>query len=99
MGVANGWSLYGGAIGEKDYQALAIGTGKDLGVIGALAIDVTHSHATLPQDAGYSDKALNGNSYRVSYSRDFDAIDGHLTFAGYRFSEKLYEHERLPRCP
>ncbi|HBC0141470.1 TPA: fimbrial biogenesis outer membrane usher protein [Salmonella enterica] len=89
-GVANGWSLYGGAIGEKDYQALAIGTGKDLGVIGALAIDVTHSHATLPQDAGYSDKALNGNSYRVSYSRDFDAIDGHLTFAGYRFSEKNF---------
>ncbi|MEA1399236.1 fimbria/pilus outer membrane usher protein, partial [Salmonella enterica] len=24
-GIANGWSLYGGAIGEQDYQALALG--------------------------------------------------------------------------
>lgn len=89
-GVLNGWSLYGGAIGEQSYQAFAIGTGKDLGVIGALAIDVTHSRAQLPENSGYSDNTLKGNSYRISYSRDFDAIDGRLTFAGYRFSEKNF---------
>lgn len=42
-GIANGWSLYGGAIGEQDYQALALGLGRDLALLGAFSVDVTHS--------------------------------------------------------
>lgn len=90
MGVTNGWSLYGGAIGESSYQAVALGSGKDLGVVGAVAVDITHSIAHMPQNDGFDGETLQGNSYRISYSRDFDEIDSRLTFAGYRFSEKNF---------
>ncbi len=44
MGVADGWSLYGGALADKHYQSAAMGVGRDLAQFGALAFDVTHSH-------------------------------------------------------
>ncbi|ECO0572984.1 fimbria/pilus outer membrane usher protein, partial [Salmonella enterica subsp. enterica serovar Derby] len=70
--------------------AVALGSGKDLGVVGAVAVDITHSIAHMPQDDGFDGETLQGNSYRISYSRDFDEIDSRLTFAGYRFSEKNF---------
>lgn len=30
MGVADGWSLYGGALADKHYQSAAMGVGRDL---------------------------------------------------------------------
>ena len=83
-GVSNGWSLYGGALLGGDYNALALGIGRDLMVFGALSFDVTQSRATLP----HQDEALTGGSYRVSYSKTFDETDSQVTFAGYRFSEQ-----------
>ncbi|MGN7442884.1 outer membrane usher protein [Pseudomonas lactis] len=84
-GVSNGWSLYGGGLGAKDYGSLAVGVGRDLMQFGALSVDVTQSRATLPgQDT------LSGKSYRASYSKRFDEYDSQVTFAGYRFSEKNY---------
>lgn len=82
-GVANGWTLYGGMVLGGDYNALSIGTGRDLYLLGALAFDVTQSRAALP-----SDGTLSGTSYRVSYSKTFDEYDSQVTFAGYRFSER-----------
>ncbi|EGI3097507.1 TPA: fimbria/pilus outer membrane usher protein, partial [Escherichia coli] len=43
-GIANGWSLYGGALADENYQSAAIGVGRDLSILGAMAFDVTHSH-------------------------------------------------------
>ncbi|SPW53576.1 fimbrial outer membrane usher protein StfC [Escherichia coli] len=43
-GIANGWSLYGGALGDENYQSAALGVGRDLSTFGAVAFDVTHSH-------------------------------------------------------
>lgn len=83
-GVDNGWSLYGGGVGGTDYDALALGVGRDLMMFGALSFDITHSRAHLP----YDDGKLQGNSYRLSYSKRFDSTDSQVTFAGYRFSEK-----------
>jgi outer membrane usher protein PapC len=40
-GISNGWSLYGGGIASGDYNALALGIGRDLLAFGALSIDVT----------------------------------------------------------
>lgn len=84
-GVANGWSLYGGSTVSDDYQAVAMGIGRDLMMFGALSFDVTHSRASLP----WEDK-LQGNSYRLSYSKRFDDYNSQVTFAGYRFTEKDY---------
>lgn len=83
-GVSNGWSLYGGALVGGDYNALSLGIGRDLMVLGALSFDVTQSRARLPQEDG----TLNGGSYRLSYSKNFDEYDSQVTFAGYRFSEQ-----------
>ncbi|WP_121234520.1 outer membrane usher protein [Pseudomonas aeruginosa] len=83
-GVSNGWSLYGGSLGAKDYGSLAVGIGRDLMAFGALSFDVTQSRATLQDDT------LSGKSYRASYSKRFDEYDSQVTFAGYRFSERNY---------
>ncbi|WP_158695321.1 outer membrane usher protein [Cronobacter malonaticus] len=82
-GVSNGWSLYGGLVASRNYLATALGVGRDLMAIGALAFDITRSGAKL--DNG-EDK--HGQSYRVSYSKRFDDTGSQVTFAGYRFSEK-----------
>lgn len=83
-GVSNGWSLYGGSLGAKNYGSLAVGIGRDLMAFGALSFDVTQSRATLQDDT------LSGKSYRASYSKRFDEYDSQVTFAGYRFSERNY---------
>ncbi|EHE9876616.1 outer membrane usher protein [Escherichia coli] len=89
-GIADGWSLYGGGVGSQDYQAVALGLGRDMALLGALSVDVTHSRAKLPADSGYGEGTLQGNSYRVSYAKDIDSIHGRFTFAGYRFSEENF---------
>ncbi|MEG2734524.1 MAG: outer membrane usher protein [Hafnia sp.] len=85
-GVSNGWSLYGGALVGADYNALSLGIGRDLMMLGALSLDATQSRARLPQEGG----TLSGGSYRVSYSKNFDEYDSQVTFAGYRFSEQNF---------
>ncbi len=85
-GVSNGWSLYGGALAGGDYNALSLGIGRDLMVLGALSLDATQSRARLPQQGG----TLSGGSYRLSYSKNFDEYDSQVTFAGYRFSEQNF---------
>lgn len=82
-GVANGWSLFGGMVAAKQYAALAMGIGRDLLSLGAISFDVTESRAELP-----GEEEKRGASYRLSYSKRFEKIDGQVTFAGYRFSEK-----------
>ena len=89
-GVADGWSLYGGALADKHYQSAAMGVGRDLAQFGALAFDVTHSHVNLDHDSAYGKGKLDGNSFRVSYAKDFDELNSRVTFAGYRFSEKNF---------
>ncbi|MCG0457707.1 outer membrane usher protein [Enterobacter cloacae complex sp. ECC445] len=83
-GISNGWSLYGGLVSSSDYLSMAAGIGRDLMVLGAVAFDVTRS------DARLDDQDLQGQSYRVSYSKRFDDTGSQVTFAGYRFSEKDY---------
>ncbi|MHA7847994.1 outer membrane usher protein [Serratia sp. D1N4] len=85
-GVSNGWSLYGGAIMGEQYNTLALGLGRDLMILGALAFDVTQSRVRVEDP----EKTLSGGSYRLSYSKRFDDYDSEVEFAGYRFSEKNF---------
>ncbi|MDM1838824.1 outer membrane usher protein [Serratia marcescens] len=85
-GVSNGWSLFGGGLLGGDYNAAALGIGRDLMLLGALSFDVTQSRAKLP----YNGETLSGGSYRLSYLKSFDELDSQVTFAGYRFSEQNF---------
>ncbi|WP_080957930.1 outer membrane usher protein [Klebsiella aerogenes] len=82
-GVSNGWSLYGGSVLSDDYKALNLGLGRDLMALGALAFDATQSQARLPKTV-----KATGNSYRLSYSKNFEEYGSQVTFAGYRFSQE-----------
>ncbi|MCG3100566.1 outer membrane usher protein [Enterobacter sp. DRP3] len=84
-GVDSGWSLYGGGMFAGDYNALAVGIGRDLLSLGAVSLDITQARAEIP---GFETK--QGGSYRLSYSKRFDEYDSQITFAGYRFSERNY---------
>lgn len=83
-GINNIWSMYGGAILSKNYQALSSGFGRDLFTFGSLSFDVTQSRTQ------FLEKTLLGRSYRLSYSKSFDQARADITFAGYRFSDKTY---------
>ncbi|WP_337137119.1 outer membrane usher protein [Morganella morganii] len=82
-GVSNGWSVYGGGLFAGKYNAVSAGIGRDLLMLGALSADITQSRASLP-----GGKTKKGGSYRLSYSKRFDATNSQVTFAGYRFSER-----------
>lgn len=84
-GLSNRWSLYGGSIISNNYQAYALGSGVDLGLVGTVSTDVTQSVATL---TNFGKK--QGKSYRANYSKRFDALSTEISFAGYRFAERSY---------
>jgi outer membrane usher protein PapC len=84
-GVTNGWSLFGGSLNSKDYNAVSLGVGRDLLALGALSFDITQSFADLPEHDN-----LQGRSYRLSYAKQFKDYDSQIQFAGYRFAEKDY---------
>ncbi|MEG0866478.1 MAG: outer membrane usher protein [Hafnia sp.] len=85
VGVSNGWSMFGGVLTAGNYNSVAAGIGRDLLVFGAMSFDITQSHAKLGND-----NVKKGGSYRLSYSKRFDATDSQVTFAGYRFSERNF---------
>lgn len=87
-GVNNGWSLFGGLIGAENYTSAALGVGRDLMMFGALSFDITHARSRLKKLADVGDETYRGSSYRLSYSKRFDAYNSQVTFAGYRFAEK-----------
>ncbi|QNK33087.1 fimbria/pilus outer membrane usher protein [Serratia sp. JUb9] len=84
-GLSNIWTLYGGSTLSADYQALALGSGRDLFGLGTVAVDVTQSVAKVRDNS-----KKQGKSWRLSYSKFFDEMKADVTFAGYRFSEKNY---------
>jgi outer membrane usher protein PapC len=84
-GVSNGWSLFGGSLNSKDYNALSLGVGRDLLVLGALSLDMTQSFVKLPEQG-----RLTGRSYRLNYAKKLEEYNSQIQFAGYRFAEKNY---------
>lgn len=84
-----GWNstLYGGLMGNNFYQAGTLGISKNLGAIGAMSFDITHSAADIdPHD---SSRTAQGLSYAVKYGKSFDTRTN-LRFAGYRYSTTGY---------
>lgn len=84
-GLSDIFTLYGGIQSmEDDYLAGMLGLAMNTR-LGAIAVDVIHSRASL-EDIG----ALQGQSYRVSYSNVLDATQTNFSFSAYRYSTKDY---------
>ncbi|MGY2261845.1 fimbria/pilus outer membrane usher protein [Pseudomonas sp. SDO55104_S430] len=86
MGSAFGSTFYGGLLASEHYQAMNVGIAKDLGSIGALALDITRSDADL--DTRELD-SVQGTSYAIKYGKTFPTRTS-LRFAGYRYSTEGY---------
>lgn len=89
-GVSNKVTLYTGGIVSDDYLSglggLALNTS-----LGAFAFDVTNSYAkNLPASVDGIDSTMNGQSYRVTYSKRLDPTNTDLALAAYRFSNSDY---------
>lgn len=88
LAVGTGWNstLYGGLLTSAVYRATALGISRDMGGLGALAFDVTHSNANIDKPGQPS---VQGISYAFKYGKAF-ATRTHLRFAGYRYSTQGY---------
>ncbi|HBO21387.1 MAG TPA: fimbriae usher protein StfC [Providencia sp.] len=87
-GATNNTTFYGGVLGSSDYQNMAIGFGRDLAPFGVLSANLNISRAVM--GSLDNNRTLTGNSYNLTYSKQFDEINSQITFAGYRFSERNY---------
>lgn len=85
-GLNNYLTGYSGIQFSKHYQSAQLGTA--LGTfLGALSADVTVSNSDMGKKGGGK---LQGQSYRVSYSKLINETDSNITLAAYRFSSKNY---------
>ncbi|HDT6544887.1 TPA: fimbrial biogenesis outer membrane usher protein [Kluyvera ascorbata] len=85
-GVLSNTSLYGGILtAGNDYRSAALGIGQNMLWLGAISFDVTHAVSHF--DNGEEEK---GSSYRLNYSKRFDATDSQVSLAAYRFSERTF---------
>ncbi|MCU5774372.1 fimbrial biogenesis usher protein [Erwiniaceae bacterium BAC15a-03b] len=80
-GLPHNITAYGGAQLAEEYQAIALGAGINLGVLGAISADVTQANSTLPDGA-----RQNGQSLRFLYGRTLASTGTTLQLAGYRYS-------------
>lgn len=87
-GATNNTTIYGGILGSSEYQNIAIGLGRDFAPFGVLSGNLSISRAKMGRVD--NNQTLSGNSYNLTYSKQFDDINSQITFAGYRFSEKNY---------
>ena len=74
-------TLYGGLQYAKNYVAGLIGTGLNLGRLGALSADVTQANSTLADGNRYQ-----GQSLRFLYARSFGDLGTTFQLTGYRYS-------------
>lgn len=89
-GLPHAITIYGGTLYSEDYQSGAAGLGFGLGELGSVSADITAAHTTLNNDETH-----DGQSYRVQYSKDFQATDTSFTTAAYRYStEGFYTFQR-----
>jgi outer membrane usher protein FimD/PapC len=86
LGSRWGSTVYGGVLAADYYRAVNVGVAKDLGSIGAVALDVTRSDAELDTRDPAS---TAGMSYAVKYGKTFPTRTS-LRFAGYRYSTEGY---------
>ncbi|WP_193016393.1 fimbria/pilus outer membrane usher protein [Proteus sp. FME41] len=80
-GLPYGVTTYGGSQLSQDYQSYSMGAGKNLGVFGAVSVDITHASSTFNDGV-----KQQGQSYRFRYNKNLNDIGTNIALAGYRYS-------------
>lgn len=83
-GVGSALTAYGGALASKGYNSLVLGGALNTRV-GAFSGDVTFSDARFADPVDGFGKTMQGQSYRLAYSRSFNAATS-FTLSAYRYS-------------
>ena len=89
-GLPSSLTLYGGAELSNNYQALAIGIGKDFGQLGAFGVDTLAARAQLTNNKQGSGQQLRAQYHKSFATTDtsFDLSSNHYTTRDfYSFSE------------
>ncbi|HFT5239747.1 TPA: fimbrial biogenesis usher protein [Yersinia enterocolitica] len=84
-GLADGWTVSGGTQLADRYSAFNLGVAKDLGIVGAVSLDITQARATLPDDSSHQ-----GQSLRFLYNKALNEWGTNLQLLGYRYSTSGY---------
>ncbi|MBW4239665.1 fimbrial biogenesis outer membrane usher protein [Enterobacter roggenkampii] len=82
-GLPHDVTLYGGSQGSKNYLSTQLGTGINLGRLGAVSADITHADSTLVDGSRH-----HGQSARFLYAQGFQPTGTNLRLVGYRYSTK-----------
>ncbi|NDJ57536.1 fimbria/pilus outer membrane usher protein [Enterobacteriaceae bacterium 4M9] len=80
-GIPAGISLYGGSQLSNAYQAVTLGIGADMGVIGALSVDATNAKSTLADDSVH-----HGYAWKLQYAKSLNATGTTFQALGYRYT-------------
>ncbi|MBC3954225.1 fimbria/pilus outer membrane usher protein [Pseudomonas triticifolii] len=86
LGTAWNSTLYTGLMASDFYRATALGVSRDMGSLGAVAFDLTHSSADIDKPG---QRSVQGLSHAIKYGKAF-ATNTNLRFAGYRYSTEGY---------
>jgi outer membrane usher protein len=73
-GLPHDMTLYGGLINAENYRALQAGYGLDLGGLGSVSLDITHSNT----DIEGSD-TLTGQQYRLQYAKSLSLTNTEIS--------------------
>ncbi|KAF6660223.1 fimbria/pilus outer membrane usher protein [Enterobacteriaceae bacterium EKM102V] len=84
-GLPYGVTLYGGIQAANHYQSLSTGAGLNMGSWGALSTDLTLSRGQLS-----GQNTVNGQSWRMRYSKEITATNTSLSLFNVRFNQADY---------
>lgn len=80
-GLPGDVTVYGGVQLSERYRAIAIGSGLNMGNLGAFSADITHADSVLADESQH-----RGQSLRFLYSRSLNTLGTTFQLTGYRYS-------------
>lgn len=83
-GVSNFLTATLGTQISNPYQAYAVGTGFNLGQLGALSLDVIHARTQLRNNT------VSGQSFKLNYSKSFIPTGTNFSLLGYKYFDQNY---------
>ena len=82
-GLPHNLTTYAGAQYSKRYLSVQLGTGVNLGMLGAFSADITQARSRLADDSSHQ-----GQSLRFLYARSLSSLGTTFQLIGYRYSTR-----------